>query len=171
MKYPYQPSPIYEPAAFVIDESTAAWIIRRHWLDSDKDIPEDLLERISDETEFAETIKNLDTHLVAYGSFSVFSAYEILLDDGIFAVLCDGFTGSVSPIYDPSMTIDQTVSVEYEDDRIALIISEKKPGLFYAAYDNLEELTEEFRNKLRSYFPADFDYKNHIASVTGIYSE
>lgn len=41
--------------------------------------------------------------------------------------------------------------------------------LFKAAYKDMDEMIEEFKNRLEEYFPSDFDYRKYIRHISGTY--
>lgn len=60
-------------------------------------------------------------------------------------------------------------SKEYNNDVIAYIQASKYPTLFRKAYNNMDELVEEFKNKVGEYLPDDFDYRSRIRHICGTY--
>lgn len=43
------------------------------------------------------------------------------------------------------------------------------PSIFTAAYNNIDEMANEFKEKLGEYLPDDFDYKFYIRHIVGTY--
>lgn len=58
---------------------------------------------------------------------------------------------------------------EYTCNTIFYIPTLRYPTLFKKAYDNIEEIIEEFKAKLGKYLSENFDYRNHICYITGTY--
>lgn len=57
----------------------------------------------------------------------------------------------------------------YNDDVIYYVPTKNISTLFKAAYNNIDEMIEEFKGKLCKYLPVDFDYRNHIRNISGTY--
>jgi hypothetical protein len=60
-------------------------------------------------------------------------------------------------------------SIEYYSDIIAYIQATNYPTLFRKAYNNMDELVEEFKNKIGEYLPENFDYRSRIRHICGTY--
>lgn len=45
----------------------------------------------------------------------------------------------------------------------------KYPSIFTAAYNNIDEMANEFKEKLGEYLPDGFDYKFYIRHIVGTY--
>ena len=57
----------------------------------------------------------------------------------------------------------------YNDDVIYYVPTKNISTLFKAAYNNIDEMIEEFKGKLGKYLPAEFDYRKHIRNISGTY--
>ena len=57
--------------------------------------------------------------------------------------------------------------IDYEDDSIYYIKSNRDPQFFNTAYSSIEELEEEFRQKLKGYVPDDFPVSKYLFSIVG----
>lgn len=93
-------------------------------------------------------------------------AYE-LYDKGIVEYVGD-FTGEAISINDDG-TNNWGVSEHYNADVIYYIPTRNISTLFKAAYKNMDEMITEFKERLREYLPADFDYRKHICNISGTY--
>lgn len=60
-------------------------------------------------------------------------------------------------------------SIGYYGDIIAYVQATNYPTLFRKAYNNMDELVEEFKNKIGEYLPEDFDYRSRIRHICGTY--
>lgn len=60
-------------------------------------------------------------------------------------------------------------SISYSCDAIFYIPTSNYPTLFRKAYDNMDELVEEFKDKMGEYLPEDFDYRSRIRHICGTY--
>lgn len=57
----------------------------------------------------------------------------------------------------------------YNDDVIYYVPTKNISTLFKAAYNNIDEMIEEFKGKLGKYLPAEFDYRKYIRNISGTY--
>lgn len=88
---------------------------------------------------------------------------------GFFAATyISDFTGEAVYLNDEG-NHDWLKSDDYNEDYIYYIPTNRCPTLFKAAYKNMEELIDEFKEKIGKYLPSDFDYKNNIRHITGTY--
>lgn len=93
--------------------------------------------------------------------------YE-LYDKGICEYIVD-FAGEAQALTDDGV---YTWGGEYETyscDSICYVPTSKYPTLFKRAYNNMEEIVEEFKSKLDKYLPEDFNYRNRIRHICGTY--
>ena len=93
--------------------------------------------------------------------------YE-LYDKGI----CDWigeFTGEAQFIEDDGLFSWFSDSKNYNSDEIYYVHVRQYPTLFRPAYNNMEEIVEEFKSKLGEYLPEDFDYRSRIRHIVGTY--
>lgn len=51
----------------------------------------------------------------------------------------------------------------------AYISLRRQPGLFYAAYYNMESIIAELKSHVGYYLPADYDYRQHLRFIVGSY--
>ena len=92
----------------------------------------------------------------------------ILYDEGICEYISE-FTGEAQTINDDGYFDWGGDYKSYRGDNIAYVPLAKYPTLFKRAYNNMEEIVEEFKSKLGDYVPEDFDYKNRICHICGTY--
>lgn len=57
----------------------------------------------------------------------------------------------------------------FNSECIYYIPASKYPSIFTAAYNNIDEMANEFKEKLGEYLPDDFDYKSYICHIVGTY--
>lgn len=92
---------------------------------------------------------------------------EELYDKGIVEYI-GSFTGESIEINDDGIN-NWGVCEYYDDDVIYYAPTKNISTLFKAAYKNIDEIVDEFRNKLGEYLPADFDYRKYIRNISGTY--
>jgi uncharacterized protein (UPF0297 family) len=93
--------------------------------------------------------------------------YEIY-DRGKCEYISD-FTGEAQELTDDGVYTWGGNSKDYRYDSICYVPTSKYPTLFKRAYNNMEEIVEEFKSKLGKYLPKDFDYRNKIRHISGTY--
>lgn len=93
-------------------------------------------------------------------------AYE-LYDQGICEYISE-FTGEAQEV-DTNGFYWGGACNEYSGDVIAYVQVSKYPTLFKKAYNNIDEIVEEFKNKAGQFLPADFDYRSNIRHICGTY--
>ena len=96
-----------------------------------------------------------------------FAFNEELYAEGIVEYISD-FTGESITIDDKGENIWSN-SETYSYDVIWYVPVKSISTLFKAAYKDMDEMIEEFRNKLGEYLPADFDYRKYIRNISGTY--
>ena len=93
--------------------------------------------------------------------------YE-LYDRGICEYI-SVFTGEASWLNDNG-DVDWGSDYEpFEGDSIAYVPMKKYPTLFKRAYNDMEEIVDEFKSKIGEYLPKDFDYRSRICHICGTY--
>ena len=90
-----------------------------------------------------------------------------LYNNGIVDYISE-FTGDVICITDNG-TDDWRNADGYLGDWIYYIPVEKMGTLFEAAYNNIDEMVEEFKEKIGKYLSEDFDYRSNIRHIVGTY--
>ena len=93
--------------------------------------------------------------------------YE-LYDKGICEYISE-FTGESQELTDDGVYTWGGDSEEYRADVICYVPISKYPTLFKKSYNNMDEIVEEFKNKLNEYLTEDFDYRSRIRHICGTY--
>ena len=93
---------------------------------------------------------------------------DALYEDGICEYIGD-FTGEAIYMEDDGTEDWRRNGESYSGDRVYYVNVSKYPSLFKAAYNNMDELIEEFKSKVGDYLPEDFDYRAHIRHIVGTY--
>lgn len=93
--------------------------------------------------------------------------YE-LYDNGICEYISE-FTGEALLLKDNGETIFDKGHTYYNYEPVCYVQTSKYPTLFNKAYENMDDLVDEFKTKLGKYLPEDFDYRNNICKITGTY--
>lgn len=91
-----------------------------------------------------------------------------LYDEGICEYISE-FTGEAQRINDDGCFNWGNEYESYRGDSIAYVPLNKYPTLFKRAYNNMEEIIDEFKSKLGEYLPEDFDYRSRICHICGTY--
>ena len=92
----------------------------------------------------------------------------ILYDEGIGEYISE-FTGEAQPINDNGHFDWYKDCESYRGDSIAYVLLAQYPTLFKRAYENMEEIIDEFKNEIGKYLPEDFDYRSRIRHICGTY--
>lgn len=78
------------------------------------------------------------------------------------------FTGETEFVTSDGI-IDWGCGEFYNCEMLCYIPAKRFPSLFKPAYSNMDELVNEFKDRLKDYLPEDFDYRGHIRFIDGIY--
>lgn len=92
-------------------------------------------------------------------------AYE-LYEKGILEYISE-FSGEAQALYENGLY--SFYGEYYGGDYIYYIPVRTYPTLFRAAYNDMEELIEEFKERIGKYLPNDFDYRSRIRHIVGTY--
>ena len=60
-------------------------------------------------------------------------------------------------------------SEDYRNEIISYVPVSNFPTLFEKAYENIDEIIDEFKEKLGDYLPDGFDYRGKIRHISGTY--
>lgn len=90
-----------------------------------------------------------------------------LYERGIVEYVCE-FSGESICVKDDGND-DYNNSKTYSDDMVYYIPVSKTSTLFKAAYSNIDEIIEEFKNKIGKYLPSNFNYRPYICHIVGTY--
>lgn len=93
--------------------------------------------------------------------------YE-LYDKGICEYISE-FTGEAQELGEDGFFVWGGNSIYYNNDELCYIPLSKYPTLFKRAYNNIEEIVDEFKEKLGKYLTEDFDYRSNICHICGTY--
>ena len=91
--------------------------------------------------------------------------YE-LYDKGICEYISE-FTGESQELNDDGVYTWNGNSKDYRCDAICYVPTSKYPTLFKRAYNDMDEIVNEFKTKLGKYLTEDFDYRNRICHISG----
>ena len=98
---------------------------------------------------------------------SVDLAYELYYHHGICEYISE-FTGEAQGVDGNGFYWGEEYN-EYSGDAIAYVQVSNYPTLFRKAYNDMDELVEEFKNKIGEYLPEDFDYRGNVRHICGTY--
>lgn len=103
-----------------------------------------------------------------------FESTDFVLDMEGIEIDTDDYKGVYITSAIPNSTFEDISSDEGDEPDGAFILPlEKSPTLDLieskAAYDSVEDIVEELREKYGSYLPEDYDYKNNIVRATYAY--
>lgn len=101
-----------------------------------------------------------------YEEDSGYYAYE-LYEQGTIEYISE-FTGESMEIGDDGGNLWGSGEI-YNGDSIYYAPAWEEGTIFKAAYNNIEELISEFKERLGEYLPDDFDYRTHIRHIVGTY--
>lgn len=93
---------------------------------------------------------------------------DALYEDGICEYIGE-FTGEAIYIEDDGTEDWRRSGESYNGDRIYYVNVSKYPSLFKAAYENMDALIAEFKEKVGDYLPEDFNYRANIRHIVGTY--
>ena len=116
-----------------------------------------------------ETVK-----IIASKLFEDFSEDEkedwayLLYDNGICEYIIE-FTGEAMRISDNGGIVWSSDSEDYRNEIISYVPVSNFPTLFEKAYENIDEIIDEFKGKVGEYLPDGFDYRGKIRHISGTY--
>ena len=90
-----------------------------------------------------------------------------LYEQGIIDRIAE-FTGEAMEIDDDGKN-EWNTGETYNWDIIYYVPIRNVTTLFKAAYNNMNELINEFKDRLGEYLPEDFDYRGNIRRIVGTY--
>ena len=92
---------------------------------------------------------------------------DVLYEKGIVEYISE-FTGESIEIMDSGRD-NWPLSENWNDDSIWYVPASNCLCLFAKAYENIDEMAQEFKDKIGEYLPDDFDYHEHIRHIVGTY--
>ena len=91
---------------------------------------------------------------------------DVLYEEGICEYIGD-FRGEAGLINDDGLDDWMSNGEMYNGEQIYYIPISSRPTLFKAAYENIDELIEEFKSNVGEYLPKDFNYREYIRHIVG----
>lgn len=93
--------------------------------------------------------------------------------DEIYSTCCEylsNFTGETFEIDDVGDDIVGSKNNEiFYETTILYVPCNKFPKLFSTAYQSVDEIVDEMRERVGKYLPSDFDYRGNIRHIVGTY--
>lgn len=114
-----------------------------------------------------ETIKIIYSKALPYCTEEDDMVYE-LYNHGICEYISE-FTGESIPIREDGYVTWGGDSEDYRCETIVYVPTSNFPTLFKKAYENIDEIIDEFKGKLGEYLPDDFNYRDKIRHISGTY--
>lgn len=93
--------------------------------------------------------------------------YE-LYDKGICEYVSE-FTGEAQELTDDGAFLWGGAREYYDGDILVYVPLSKYPTLFKKAYNDMDEIIAELKDKLGEYLPDDFDYRGNLCHISGTY--
>lgn len=93
---------------------------------------------------------------------------DALYEEGICEYIGD-FTGEAGILLDNGLNDWISNGEMYDGDRIYYIQVSSYPTIFKAAYENMDALIAEFKERIGEYLPEGFDYRANIRHIVGTY--
>jgi hypothetical protein len=93
---------------------------------------------------------------------------DVLYEEGICEYIGD-FTGEAGVLLDNGLNDWINNGEMYDGDRIYYVQVSSYPTIFKAAYENMDALIAEFKEKVGEYLPEDFNYRANIRHIIGTY--
>lgn len=111
--------------------------------------------------------KAIDWYTEAEYDENYMDYWSALYENGIVEYISD-FTGESMQITDDGRSRWDSGET-YNCDYVYYVPASNYSTLFKAAYEDINELVSEFKEKLGEYLPDDFDYRGHIRHIVGTY--
>lgn len=92
----------------------------------------------------------------------------LLYDNGICEYISE-FTGESLPIREDGYVSWGGDGEDYRCETIAYVPISNFPTLFKKAYENIDEIIDEFKGKVGEYLPDGFDYRGKLRHISGTY--
>ena len=121
-------------------------------------IPEKLIEYVIKHSE------NFNEEYYGKEYYDFFSDYGTLGGKNIISFIeCSG------DFFDLDEREDRYIEEDIDMDTFYIIEIDKYPSLYKQAYNNIDEIVEEYKKAVGKYFPEDFDYKKYLVTFIGTY--
>lgn len=156
--------PMVEQICLFIDENMAAAIL----LTADQrtnQLPEPLKELLKTHS-ITDIVMNKRIPEAYQDNYQDIEMAGDLLED-LGRVYTSSFEGSICT-FQPDQ-ISDPLDKSLDDDYIVYLQTAREPDLFHAAYHDLHELEQEFRDRLTGLLPADFPIRRYLVSLNGTY--
>ena len=114
-----------------------------------------------------ETIKIIASKVLADYTDEDDMAYG-LYDEGICEYISE-FTGESIPIREDGYVSWGGAGEDYRCETIVYVPTSNLPTLFKRAYENIDEIIDEFKGKVGEYLPDGFDYRGKLRHISGTY--
>ena len=79
------------------------------------------------------------------------------------------FTGEANTLRDDGLISWDLDKVTYYQGDLVCFVPLKLPTLFKRAYTDMDEIIDELKYKVGKYLPENFDYRNKICNICGVY--
>ena len=79
------------------------------------------------------------------------------------------FTGEANILEDDGSVRWGCETVNYDDDCIYYVPINRQISLFKSAYENMEDIINDFKSRIGEYMPDDFNYRDNICQIVGTY--
>lgn len=140
---------------FVVDHEAAAYL-RRHYDDLQGKVPQAIKNLSAEEFQINAKAGTLPEN------YSEVRELEDYMDslDGRYSVCLKDFSGEVA--------FTNGEILEFKNQPLYYMTSEKKTSLFSAAYESFSDLLKEFKTKFSVIgLPEDFNWAEHVGKVNG----
>lgn len=162
--------PLKEDAGFVIDTHTAALIVLMNNIKRNE-CSEAVKKLLETETPMSIITKKLIPDEEFDDYYDAQYAYEILTDDDVCGVVfASDFTGEVNALDKQiNLAFPLPLDEDYQDDLLVYIEPNHMPDYFLKAYDCVNDLLDEYKEKLAPYLPEGFPIDRNVAKIYGTY--
>lgn len=94
-------------------------------------------------------------------------AYDFLTDNDT----CCAFVGETSAEINTAFPngVDNPIEETVDSEEILYLTPERQMSYFSQAYENIEELMNEYAKRMSGILPENFDYRSHICNIEGTY--
>lgn len=119
---------------------------------------------VIDEKYGRQIAKKLDESYPENGNDWIYTLY----DYGICECISE-FTGEANTLRDDGRISWDADKVTYYHGDPICFVQLRYPTLFKQAYRDMDEIIDELKHKVGEYLPDDFDYRNKICNICGVY--
>lgn len=153
----------YAPLVFIIDDEVAAYIKLKDDLKHDR-VPKNV-QKLIDDGGFDKAVKNKDLTLDQELYFERNEAAEIMEENYMGFYIASNFFGDVVYL---DKKLQRIYAESYTNGYIVFLRPSRDMDFFKAAYDNIDEIIEEFKKALSPVgaFPPDFDWASKLVEIS-----